>query len=218
MPSLSRPICVDVTYSGMFYVLVDIASLEGLTESPLPALSPENGKFYAKLGAEIREACASQHPVKHPIDDYTGPDIILLHAPPPRPSPSSTRPGCKEVEVKETVVMQLGMKMGEEEEEETGQKVSSMLDRSPCGTGSIALATKLWHIGFMAEGDLLHTQSIVGSRFTTELKSSGKPVGPITKTLVCQVSGRAHIYSFNKIVLQPDDPFQTGFAVSDIWS
>ena len=201
VPSLLRPICVDIAYSGMFYVLVDISSLEGLLSPEsqvLPALSPDNGKFYARLGAEIREACVAQHPVKHPVDDYTGPDIILLHQTPVRVDPTR-------VEVKETVVMQLG-------------ESSSMLDRSPCGTGSMALATKLWHYGVMDEGQVLRTQSIVGSHFDTELREIGKAVGNVDKTLVCRVSGTAHIYSFNKILLQPDDPFQSGFAVSDIWS
>jgi len=95
---------------------------------------------------------------------------------------------------------------------------SSMLDRSPCGTGSIALATKLWNNGVIAIGNTLHTESIVGSRFSTELKTTGNPVGPFDKTVICEVTGSAHIYSFNKIILQPDDPFQNGFAVSDIWS
>ena len=67
-------------------------------------------------------------------------------------------------------------------------------------------------------GETLVTESIVGSEFMTELKGSGPSVGPYDKTLVSEVSGKAHVYGFNKIILHPDDPFQTGFAVSDIWT
>ena len=67
-------------------------------------------------------------------------------------------------------------------------------------------------------GDKLRTKSIVGSRFVTELLSEGPTVGPYQNTLISQVTGRANIYAFNKIILQPDDPFQQGFAVSDIWT
>merc|ERR1719334_975145 len=97
---------------------------------------------------------------------------------------------------KETVVMQLWM----QKRDKTYLK-NSMLDRSPCGTGSIALATKFWQSGVLAIGNTLHTESIVGSSFSTKLKAVGKPVGPYDQTVICEVTGNAHIYSFNKLIL-----------------
>ena len=58
---------IDIAFSGMFYVLVDTSRLCINDCDDLPEMVPENGKFYAKLGAEIRKAAAEQFPVKHPV-------------------------------------------------------------------------------------------------------------------------------------------------------
>ena len=59
---------IDIAFSGMFYVLVDTSRLRAVMgKDDLPEMVPENGKFYAKLGAEIRKAAAEQFPVKHPV-------------------------------------------------------------------------------------------------------------------------------------------------------
>ena len=68
---LKKPLKIDIAFSGMFYVLVDTSRLRvvmGHSDNDnLPEMVPENGKFYAKLGAEIRKAAADQFPVKHPV-------------------------------------------------------------------------------------------------------------------------------------------------------
>ena len=62
---------IDIAFSGMFYVLVDTSRLRAVMgnndKDDLPEMVPENGKFYAKLGAEIRKAAAEQFPVRHPV-------------------------------------------------------------------------------------------------------------------------------------------------------
>ena len=68
---LKKPLKIDIAFSGMFYVLVDTSRLRAVMgnsdNDDLPEMVPENGKFYAKLGAEIRKAAAEHFPVKHPV-------------------------------------------------------------------------------------------------------------------------------------------------------
>ena len=75
---------------------------------------------------------------------FEGPDILLFH------EPIQAVPGLEssnDFKCNETVVMQLWM----QKRDKTYLK-NSMLDRSPCGTGSIALATKFWQSGVLAIG------------------------------------------------------------------
>ena len=36
--------------------------------------------------------------------------------------------------------------------------------------------------------------------------------------VIVDVKGRAYISGFNRLVVEPDDPFPEGFTVGDIWS
>lgn len=210
MTSLAEagPISIDIAYSGMFYVLVNTERLSEVQPN-LPPLTPENGRFYAKLGASILQSSMDQHPVEHPTDGYVGPDILMFYNPAQKRTDDTFT-------VRETVIMQLWMKKSGGGE--NAFLKNSMLDRSPCGSGSIALAAKLWHDGTLKVGSQLQTTSIVGSQFVTDLVKPGPKVGPFENTLISTVSGKANIYGFNKIIVQPDDPFPSGFAVSDIWT
>jgi len=204
-----RPIQVDIAYSGIFFALVNT---ENLSDPNLPPIHPENGHFYAKLGASILKSCIDQHPVSHPTVGIEGPELLMFYNPAQKNDIAGEQEG--EFSAKETVIMQLWMKKSD------GKSFlkNTMLDRSPCGSGSLALATKLWNDGTMKVGNRLHTTSILGSRFVTDLLKTGPKVGPYDKTLISTISGRAHIHGFNKIIVQPDDPFPSGFAVSDIWT
>ena len=82
---------VDVSYGGMWYVIVDAADL-GLT------LEPAEGARLRAVGELVKAACRDQHPVDHPDFDYPGPDILAFRGP-------SATPG---VDAKNTVVMSNG--------------------------------------------------------------------------------------------------------------
>ena len=69
--------------------------------------------------------------------------------------------------------------------------------------------------GLVQIGDILCSRSIIGGEFTAELIGT-RQVGPFAATCSI-VSGQCWIYGISQIGLDPTDPFQTGFALSDIW-
>lgn len=89
------------------------------------------------------------------------------------------------------------------------------VDRSPCGTGSSANLACLHARGEVAVGDRRVSRSTIGGRFTAEVLGETR-VGPYAAILP-RITGRAWIYGFETLRLSPDDPFATGFALSDSW-
>jgi len=82
-------------------------------------------------------------------------------------------------------------------------------DRSPCGTGTSARMSELW-----ARGELpLHTdfvnESFIGSRFIgrliAETTVDGRPA------VIPTITGRAWVTGIGQYLLDPSDPFPTGF-------
>lgn len=84
-------------------------------------------------------------------------------------------------------------------------------DRSPCGTGTSARMAQLH-----ARGELpLHTdfvnESFIGSRFTGRLVDTTTVAG--IDAVIPTITGRAWITGTAQYMLDPDDPFPTGFDV-----
>lgn len=69
--------------------------------------------------------------------------------------------------------------------------------------------------GKVAIGDVLVSRSIIGGEFTTEYLAETQ-VGPYVATQN-RVSGQCWIYAMSTIGLDPSDPFQEGFTLSDTW-
>lgn len=88
-------------------------------------------------------------------------------------------------------------------------------DRSPCGTGSNSNMAVRYAEGRVKPGDVLVSRSIIGGEFTTELLGESQ-VGPYPATRN-RISGQCWIYGISQIGLDPSDPFQTGFTLSDTW-
>ncbi len=89
------------------------------------------------------------------------------------------------------------------------------VDRSPCGTGSNANVAVRYAEGRMKPGDVVVSRSIIGGEFITEFIGEAR-VGPYAATRN-RVSGQCWIYTMSQIGLDPSDPFQTGFMLSDTW-
>lgn len=89
------------------------------------------------------------------------------------------------------------------------------VDRSPCGTGSSANLAAMHARGLVKTGDVLTSESIIGSRFRVEMLGETK-VGTRAAVLP-RVTGRAWIYGISQMGLDPTDPFPRGFALSDTW-
>ena len=62
--------------------------------------------------------------------------------------------------------------------------------------------------------DFVH-EGILGTTFTGRLIGEAQ-VGPY-RAVIPTISGRAWITGFAQYVVEPSDPFPTGFTVGDIW-
>jgi proline racemase len=89
------------------------------------------------------------------------------------------------------------------------------VDRSPCGTGSSANLACLYARGQVAVGDKRTSKSTIGGTFTAEAIGEAR-VGPY-KAVLPRITGQAWIYGRETLRISPDDPFPTGFALSDTW-
>ncbi len=84
-------------------------------------------------------------------------------------------------------------------------------DRSPCGTGTSARMAQLHARGELALGADFVNESFIGTRFTGRLLEE-TTVGP-HPAVVPTVTGRAWITGTANYLLDPDDPFPTGFVL-----
>lgn len=89
------------------------------------------------------------------------------------------------------------------------------VDRSPCGTGSSANLATLHARGLVTTGDVRTSRSIIGGTFQAEVRGTttvgGKPA------VLPRITGQAWVYGTETLRMDPADPFQTGFALSDTW-
>ncbi len=83
------------------------------------------------------------------------------------------------------------------------------VDRSPTGTGTSGRAAQLFLRQKLAMNQPLVNESIVGSCFTVRVIATTK-VGEFDAAIT-EVTGNAHIMSFNQWVLEESDPFPQGF-------
>ncbi|MET7278062.1 proline racemase family protein [Kribbella sp. NPDC005582] len=84
-------------------------------------------------------------------------------------------------------------------------------DRSPCGTGTSARMAQLHARGELALDTDFVNESFIGTRFTGRLVEE-TTVGP-HQAVVPTVTGRAWITGTANYLLDPDDPFPTGFVL-----
>ena len=89
------------------------------------------------------------------------------------------------------------------------------IDRSPCGTGNSArLAVR--HARSEARiGDTQIVHSIIDSRFTVTLKEETTIAG--RPAVIPQITGRGWIHGIHQIGVDPSDPYQQGYLLSDCW-
>ena len=80
-------------------------------------------------------------------------------------------------------------------------------DRSPCGTGTSAKLACLAAEGKLQPGAVWRQESIVGSVFTGSYQWSDQP-----NHIIPTIRGRAFITSEATLLIDPADPFATGFS------
>ena len=90
------------------------------------------------------------------------------------------------------------------------------LDRSPCGTGCSARMAVLHERGLLMPGDRFVGESVINSEFNCQIEevtqlANGK------SAIVPSVAGRAWITGTHQHMLDPKDPWPSGYRLSDTW-
>jgi proline racemase len=89
------------------------------------------------------------------------------------------------------------------------------LDRSPCGAGTSARLAVMHARGEIVVGQRLVHRSLLGTEFIGIVRGvtevGGRPA------ILPTITGSAWITAFHQYVLDPSDPFPTGFRLGDTW-
>ncbi len=155
------------------------------------SLTPDEAHDLARLGTRISDAATEQLGFTHPtLPDWQHISFCLFTTP--------ITQGISGPEMRSTVAIRPGK-----------------LDRSPCGTGVSARMAIEHARGRMKEGDHITSHSIVGGQFTGRIAGvtnvGGRPA------ILPEITGRAWITGTHQHMLDPDDPWPTGYRVTDTW-
>ncbi|HYC25643.1 MAG TPA: proline racemase family protein [Roseiarcus sp.] len=154
-------------------------------------IAPDEARDLAELGMRITKAANEQLGFKHPeIAEWDHISFCQFAAPTVREQGALV--GLNAVAVR-----------------------PGKIDRSPTGTGCCARMAVLHAKGQLKLGERFVGRSIIGSEFDCridrELTVGGKPaVSPI-------ISGAAWITGLHQFVLDPSDPYPSGYRLSDTW-
>jgi proline racemase len=144
-----------------------------------------------EVGERIKKAAAVQVPCVHPENPQIHTINQTLFAGPLRDTSNGKR-------ARNTVIVSPGRH-----------------DRSPCGTGTCARLAVLHARGQIAEGETFVHESLIGTEFIGRVRGTttvgGKPA------ILPSLTGSAWITAFHQYVLDPSDPFPTGFRLGDAW-
>jgi len=188
-------VTVDVAYGGMFYVIAE-ASQFGVK------IKPENAGDITRIGEMIKAVTQEQLPVVHPQQ----PEIAGVTV-----SQLSSASASPDADMQNAVVVSTGKLDWERPSTWTGA-----CDRSPCGTGTCAKMAALYARGKLGLGEPFRHAGILGTVFTGKLIRQVE-IGSPYPAVVPTISGRAWITGTANYMLDPDDPFQEGFTIGDIW-
>lgn len=155
------------------------------------AITPDHARDLVVQGEKIKDAIQNKFPVTHPVH----PEINTV-----------------------TFVTWLGPVV-----EENGVKTApnatiispGKVDRSPCGTGSSARIAAMHAKGNLDIGETFLSRSIIGSEFEMRIESDTKVGDKLG--IVPSIAGRAWITGDHTYHLDPEDPYPTGYALTDTW-
>lgn len=154
------------------------------------SLEPENARDLAVLGMKITRAANEQLGFKHPTQDWNHISFCQFTNP---------------------VYMEDGVMKGKNAVAIRPGKI----DRSPTGTGCSARMAVLHAKGQLKVGEKFVGISLIDTEFhcgiDSEVDVGGKSgIRPL-------ISGRAWVSGTSQLMLDPDDPFPTGYKLSDTW-
>ena len=152
---------------------------------------PDEARDLAVLGEQIRVAAREQHPVVHPESpDIKNVSIVQFAGP-------LTHEGNR-VRARNTCIVSPGRS-----------------DRSPTGTGTTARMAVLHARGVLEVGGGLTHSSIIGSEFHGTIVGE-TTVGPFP-AIEATIRGRAWITGLHHYFVDADDPWPSGYVLSDTW-
>ncbi len=154
-------------------------------------VAPHEARDLVDIGERIKAAAARQLPAVHPENPEIHTINQTLFAMP-------ARRGSDGLAARNAVVVSPGR-----------------LDRSPCGTGTSARLAVMHARGEIAVGETFTHESIIGTRFTGRVLETAA-VGSV-RGVVPEIAGTAWITAFHQYVLDPSDPFPTGYRLGDTW-
>ena len=185
-----------VEVAGIGTVKVDVAyggMIYAIVDAPALGFSvvPSEAADMVDVGERIKAAAAEQLPVVHPID----PRIHTIN----------------QTQFAGPLRVENGVKRAR-----NGVIVSpGRLDRSPCGTGTSARLAVMHARNELGLNEKFVHESIIGTEFTGEIVEI-VDIGGIA-AVVPTITGSAWITAFHEYVLDPTDPFPTGYTLSDTW-
>jgi len=90
----------------------------------------------------------------------------------------------------------------------------SLIDRSPCGTGTSARAAQRHARGLLCEGEAFVHESIIGSRFTARVQAT-TPLPDGTPAVIPTIEGRAWVTGRAEFAIDSQQPWWDGFSLAD---
>ncbi len=200
---------VDVTVTNVPAFVVDLdrpLHVPGLGEIPVDVvfggqffvqvraqdlgieLRRDNARLLLDLGMRIKAAALTDIEGRHPLNpEIDAVGLVMIYADPPAPG----APG------RNTVIL------------------PGALDRSPCGTGTCGrMAARVARGQLEIGGEFVH-ESILGTRFIGRPLDATEVAG--IPAIVPSITGRAFITGRAEWVLDPNDPFPTGYTLPDFW-
>ena len=150
-------------------------------------MAPEEFQKMIRLGMDIKRAVMAAHPIEHPDTDDA--DLNFLYG-----------------------TIFTGAPLGEEaHSRNVCIFAEGEVDRSPTGTGVSARMALHYARGELALGETMIIESIVGSRF--EGKAVAETRCGNLPAVIPEVSGSAHITGIHRFLIDPEDPFRSGFIL-----
>jgi trans-L-3-hydroxyproline dehydratase len=155
------------------------------------AIKPDEAKDFADLGMKIVRAANQQLGFQHPVNrDWSHISFCQFAA--PLTDDNGVPSGANAVAIR-----------------------PGKIDRSPCGTGCSARMAVLHAKGILKVGDAFVGRSIIGSRFDCRVEAEttvgGRPA------IVPSIMGRAWITHTAQLMIDPTDPWPTGYRLTDTW-
>ncbi len=151
------------------------------------SIEPKNVHKLIKAGMQIRKAVNEQIEVQHPeLEHIKSVDLVEFYQ----------QPKDEGEDYKNVVIFGKGQ-----------------ADRSPCGTGTCAKMATLYAKGQLGLNTEFVYASIVDTRFTGRLLREAGKVGEFD-TVIPEITGSAHITSFNQFVIDDRDPLRHGFILN----